>query len=291
MSNFVFLVNWIAPNGATTDITDRCILDRCGSINRGVAAADDLFAFTSGDLTLEFNNQDGFFTSFMQSDPVDLSKLNDIRSLVQVDLKRDGNRHFRGFLLPQAIKMNRLEKTIAVTVLGPMRLLDAVSAERLARVFPANLIVQPPGAAINATAITINQNVPLLIGDSIGIGIDDTIEAVVLGYDSSSLIVTLTEALPRAVAAGELVTCLTPYPRDQDMFDLAGQLFGLGGITPPNRNIQFTGLVGSRPFFTSFNTNGTNAVGELRALKQAQGALPTQHSLVANLEKIGRAHV
>ncbi len=284
MSNFVFLVNLILPTTVPTvdDITDRAILDRCGDINRGVSAAEDLFAFVSGDLTMEFNNQDGYFDEILESDPVDLSRLNSIADLIQIDLFRDGVRHFRGFVLPQSIKQNRREATIALTILGPMRLIDTVKAARLNRVFPENLLVAT-GAALGATAIILSVDVPLLTGDTIGIGVDDTVESVLTGYDSATKTATLATALDRAVAQGEVVTCLTPFPRNQDMFVLAQQLFGLGNIV--DTDIRFTGLIGSRPFLTSFNTLGIGNAGELRGLKQAQlSPAVATHKLIASLQ-------
>jgi hypothetical protein len=283
--NNTWTVNWIRPDGDVVDVTAVTLLDQIGSLNRGIAPPDELFAYISGDFALAFDNQDGFFTGELESDPSDDQKFNDISSLFQVDVFRDGRRMFRGYMLPEALKLKQLDKTAEITVLGPMRLADTKSAAVIKRQFPVNLQLDA-NSAKDGTAITLNVSVSLEIGDVIAIGFEQDITATISGWDSSSRVATLVDPLPRDVADGEPVVVTTPFPRNRTLTFLVQTLFFAAGVI--QTDIRFTGIVGSRPFLSSFNTIGTSGFGELKGLRHIQvSAIDLNVRLIAAFEQPG----
>lgn len=255
MSEYRQLAFLYAPNSSTPiDVTGRLLGNP--KINQAMGDPSQLFATRTGDVTVEFDDQDGFISSMLSVD-------NLRRDRWQIELWKDERRTFRGFVFPEAIQHDRNSGTVTMTGLGGKSLLQKQTAAILKRQFFGLKVASD--AAEDAVDVTLSfagggAELPQA-GDVIAFG-EDSSEYTLSSLDSVTLAARLTEPLASPLPAGTLVKVLTPYPRNVEMRPLIVSLMVGSGVQ--GTDVVVEEGFSETPFSTGLNSNGLSGFGEFR---------------------------
>lgn len=214
---------FLAPTEAAQapiDVTGRTLLDGISSINRAVER--DFLSFRTGDVTVTFRNQDGYFTN--------LFGLITPATRWQLRLTRRNITQFRGVILGQgSITFNVKDKTVEVTAYGMSRILDDSPADGVKRTFSALTL----GAALNAgsTNVTLSSTTGLLPRDVLHLVSADqaSSEDVTIKRIASATLAISVAATSNTYSSGDVVTPTTPYYRLKSISSLVSLLFAAAG--------------------------------------------------------------
>lgn len=296
MSRWIFSGRFYLPGYANqNDFTNvsRRLLD-VGDKQEGMGAADSLYAYEAGDVPVELDDEDRYFSTIFGNTTVTrLDKRFELDILRRRPSDHAFVRFFRGFVHLETIRLDRLRRRLSCTLLGGMRLLDWYDADtKLRRPFPALTVAAAITAGANSVQVSISAPTHLIVQG-------DKIAFLLPGQDASQ---SLTEYLVRGtrnnfidfepslpagttIPVSATVLCRTPFPRNVAIKEIVETVLTGAGMPSPNRDVRFTGtfIKSSRPFTSGINTSGVNLYGELRGLVNApEFAGPTRQLFAAH---------
>jgi len=240
-----YLFELVAPDGTRHDVTDRTAVEGLSRLT--IAIERNLHDFRAGDLSVTFDDGDGFFTDlFAILEPSDRWKLN---------VDRDGARHFSG-VIPgiDSIRFDKKEFTVEVTALDLSKLLEDISADVVSR--DPEIYVLGADVAASATTVTLNSTAGLYNGDTLSLTSDATEEQVTIALVTSGTQVTLTQATSNAfTAATTVVLLVTRFFRYKTPEYLINALIDAAGDLLSGRSIRLAAAPSNLPIFSDVSTN------------------------------------
>jgi len=204
--------------GEVLDVTDYTSLEDIGSINRAIER--DLLTLKTGDCTLAFQNDTGFFD--------DLFNVLTAADIWALRIYRRGKLRFHGVVIGLgSIIFDRKAEMVEVTAYGLNKLLDLTDASLVKRTI-ADMTVTT--ATAGATTMTLNTTAGLLSGDGLHPTNNVVSEDVIVKQVTSATVVSLEAPLVNTYAAGSTVSCTTPFYRYKLPEFLVRALFTEAGI-------------------------------------------------------------
>lgn len=205
-------------DGEVLDVTDYTSLDDIGSINRAIER--DLLTLKTGDCTLSFQNDTGFFD--------DLFNVLTAADVWGLRIYRRGKLRFHGVVIGLgSIIFNRKEEMVEVTAYGLNKLLDLTDASLVKRTI-ADMTVTT--ATAGATTMTVNTTAGLLSGDTLHPTDHANSEDVIVKQVTSGTVVSLEAPLVNSYAAGATVSCTTPFYRFKSIEFLVRAVYTESGV-------------------------------------------------------------
>jgi len=235
----------VSPDGDIYDVTERVSMEGLSKLTLTVER--NLHEFRAGDLSLTFDDGDGFFSALWEAIvPADLWRLN---------ANREGVRHFSG-VIPgiDSIRFDRKQQTVEVTVLDLSKLLEDISSETVGRNPDAYALTVD--AAVSATVLTVNGTADLYNGDTLNLSTELTTEDVTIARVLTTTTIQITNPLSNAFVALDTVVVLTsPYYRSKTPDFLINALLDAAGDRISGRSIrlQTTSTVHAVPLFSDMN--------------------------------------
>ena len=168
MSLSIYIYN---PNGTSYDVTSKALAESLPTFN--LRFEEDKYSFVVDDLSLTFDNRDGYFSSLWTL-PLDASlKFNEAtgKGCWRLVIFRGGAQYFDGDLDVTSVLFDEKNKTVATTWLGGAKRAE-ISAESLRRVSKNNLTFN---CELNKRVLTFTQTVA-----SIGLQVGDIIKVSAL---------------------------------------------------------------------------------------------------------------
>lgn len=207
------------PVGDTVDVTDRTTLEDIGSINR--ALERDLLSFRTGDVTVSFLNDDGFFDDlFAFFAPTDTWSLR---------IFRRGEPQFWGAIVgPGSISFDRKAETVEITAYGLTKILDLTAGENVKRTFAA--ITWTSYSAGPPIVANLSSTAGLLSGDVLHVTDHVNSEDITVKQVVSGTQVQIEATMAHTYGAGSEVTVTTPFYRYKSIPWLVEQLFTEAGV-------------------------------------------------------------
>lgn len=246
------------------DVTEHAELDGLSAVNR--ALERDLLSFKTGDVTVTFDNPDGYFDDLF--DPIVFTQT----TIWSLRILRRGEVQFWGVLIGKgSVIFNRKDRQCEVTAYGLTKLLDMTSAEPVSRIFSAMTVTT---ATAGSSTLVLNTTISLLSGDTIHLTDHVNKEDVTVRQVLSSTNVLLEAALVNNYAAGSDATCTTPFHRYKSIAYLAEALSEMAGVPLSDlriSNSQFNTLAPTPVNLSGLATIATtNPVYTLPAEKDSQ---------------------
>ena len=240
-----YLFELVAPDGTRHDVTDRTSLEGLSRLT--LVIERNLHDFRAGDLSVTFDDGDGFFTDlFALLEPSDRWKLN---------VDRDGARHFSG-VIPgiDSIRFDKKEFTVEVTALDLSKLLEDISADVVSR--DPEIYALGADVAVSATTVTLNSTAGLYNGDTLSLTSDAIEEQITIALVTSGTQVTLTQATSNAFTAVDTAVLLvTRFFRYKTPEYLINALIDAAGDLLSGRSIRLAAAPSNLPIFSYVSTN------------------------------------
>lgn len=240
--------------GEVLDVTEHVELDGLSAVNR--ALERDLDSFKTGDVTVTFDNPDGYFTDLF--DPVVFTQA----TIWSLRIFRRGEVQFWGALIGiGSVKLNKKDRQCEVTAYGLSKLLDRTSGELVKRIFLAAGYklngVHGPGS----TTLTLSSGAAdFARGDVLHLrnAANSNSEDVTVKYVISSTQVRLEAPTVNGYANADPVDITTEFYRYRTIAFLVEQIFNAAGVASSTlvSNSQF-GELG--PTHIAYDGLGTTA--------------------------------